>query len=249
MKKHRIPDNFECISGTLSELQWHKGSEDFVLTKSDKNVAGTAAIGAAALGQVFNAGGLALASGDTGYAMSYFVGKLGDKTVRGRFYEPDFKNGDAMDMVGIRNGDAYDIVAARRPADRMLWFLPSHRRGHAAHKKWAVKWSLILAFVIVPLISLSLGLYAETKLEEFEWIFLLMWVGIGIGVGLITLIISYEMYTKSIGAAYETTGILKTFGYENPELVDLKTISDPVVDALTKETGKYCLPKAFSYRY
>ena len=248
MRKHHVPDNFECLNGMLSGLQWHKGSEEFVLTKSDKNIAGTAAVGAAAMGQVFNAGGLAMASGDTGYTMSYFIGKLRDKTVRGRFYEPDFKNGDAMDMVGIRDGDTYDIVAARRPADRMLWLLPSHKRGHAAHKKWAIKWSLILAFVISPLMMGCLYFLME-GFSDFNLKFFLFIIGIGFLFGLITLVISYEMYTKSIGAAYETTGILKAFGYVHPESVDLKTISDPVVDALTKVTGKYCLPKAFSYRY
>ena len=234
----------------LNELQWWKGSEDFVLTKTDKNIAGTAAIGAAALGQAFNAGALAFTSGDTGYTMNYFIGKLGDKVIRGRFYEPDFKNGDSMDMVGIRDGDTYDIIAARRPSDRMLWLLPNHKRGHVAHKKWAIKWSLILSFVIVPIVSASIGLYAAaTGFDEFDFSFLFMSIAVGFGGGFILLGISYEMYTKSIEAAYETTGILKAFGYENPETVDLKSTSDPLSDALNKETGKFCVTKAFSYRY
>lgn len=248
MKKHQVPSNLICIKGSLSGLQWSQGSEDFLFTKADKNIAGTAAVGTAALGQVFNAGGLAMASGDTGYTMNYFLGKLDDFTVKGRFYQPDFKDGDEMEMVGTLNGGVYDIVAARRPVDRLLWILPSSQRGHKAHRKWAIKWALIFAFVIVPLVSVAL-FFAMEGFSDFDLNFFLATLGSSFLFGVITLAISFEMYTKATGSSYITTGILQAFGYENPECVDLGAVSKLVVKQKRKETGKYFSPNVFSYWY
>lgn len=249
MEKHQVPDNLVLVKGILSNLQWSQGSEDFVFTKTDKNVAGSAAIGAAALGQAFNAGGLAMASGDTGYTMNYFVGKLGDITVKGRFYQPDFKDGDEMEMVGTRNGDVYEVVAARRLSDRLLWILPSSQRGHKAHRKWAIKWSLILAFVIAPLTPAGIIFIVRGGASDFNLNFFLAMLGSGFLFGLMTLAISYEMYTKATGSSYITTGILQAFGYKNPEWVDLAVASKLAVKQKHKETGKYFSPDAFSYWY
>ena len=251
MGKLYVPVHYELISGALSNLQWRKGSEDFVFTQTDKNVAGGAAVGAAALGQVFNAGGLAMASGDTSYTMSYFIGMLGDKIITGRFYEPNFKDGDEMEMVAERggpNGEVYEIVAARRPADRILWLLPDYERGYEAHKRHSLKWALIMAFVIVPLCAVGMFFIFE-GISNFDLKYFLFNLGCGFLVGIITLAISYEMYTKTIGKAYEMTGILKILGYAKPEWVDVRKTSKIIVERITKETGKFCHRQAFSYRY
>jgi hypothetical protein len=49
----------ELISGLVQNLKSARGSQDLVFTQTDKDVAGAAAVGAAVMGEAFNAASVA----------------------------------------------------------------------------------------------------------------------------------------------------------------------------------------------
>jgi hypothetical protein len=89
----------ELLCGIVQNLKVASSYEDFVFTRTDKTVAGVAAIGAAAMGQLFSSANLASASGGAEISVQCFTCEVNGILPAGRFFEVQFKDGDAIEFV------------------------------------------------------------------------------------------------------------------------------------------------------
>ncbi|MCW7536721.1 hypothetical protein OOT46_02485 [Aquabacterium sp. A7-Y] len=257
----QVPDNLALISGEIHGLQWWNGREAFLNTQSDQQMARAGSLLAAAAGEMFTAGNLSLASSDDGaFEMQYFSGKLGDRPVVGRFYEPDFKDGDFLELVAAPNGGVYEALAVRRPSDRVMWLLPEHSAGHVAHRRKMVRYGWLssgallafffgmLSYVIHETGGMTPGLRRWLTNDYMEVLLTLMMIIAG------TYWLCYRFFVVTLLSrtsryAYMTTGILRSFGYERPEQVDVAKASRQLIKQDLQAGKRWDYSKLFVYRY
>jgi hypothetical protein len=133
------------ISGVVKNLKVSKNYEDFVFTTVDKNIAGTAAIGAAAVDLLFNSTALASISGGAEISIDCFACTVQNELLVGRFHQVQFKNEDEIEFVIERTSSGNVVHAARSPSKRLLWMMPYQLRGYVSQRKSNWKWSLIFS--------------------------------------------------------------------------------------------------------
>jgi hypothetical protein len=241
------------ISGPLHKVSWREQYEDFVMSEGDRRVAGRGAVAAAATEQWVAAADLSLVTTDAGYEMSHFDGFLGDRRIHGRFYRPDFKEGDYLEAVGHtgRNG-TFEVVAVRCPAHRRIWLLRECERGHEAQRKHHWKWGFIISFILISLIAAALEGFEvfqqDEQLPKTLSFNLLMWGVVAIVTGAITAHFFMGMHKRTERYGRLATGIFKAFGYDNPESVDAKKTSSAIV-ARARREGRPVSVEVFSYLY
>ena len=95
----------EKISGIVENLRIEKGYEDLIFSKTDSQVAGVAAVGAAALGQAASATVLGNASAGAEVSMEFFACTVNGMSLRGAFHKVEFVNGDQIELVIEPEGD------------------------------------------------------------------------------------------------------------------------------------------------
>ncbi|MDW5416320.1 putative type VI secretion system effector [Iodobacter sp. CM08] len=243
-----IQKNYVLIKGAISDLQISHGYEDLVFTDSIKNTAEAAASAAAALmGQVFNAGTLATASGGSEISMQFFTCKLDEKRVAGRFYNVGFKDGEEIEFVVEQEGDIYAVLAARSASQRLIWMLPQHLRGEEAHLKSDIKWTIITTIIGAILYAIFLhpsGI--KDDLLEPMWSKVFNWC-MPFVLGLVFNVI-IRIFFNRFGKA--TTPILAALGFESPENIDLPAISRAAHKRYKQEHGVSAdLDPAWVWRY
>ncbi|MDW5416319.1 putative type VI secretion system effector [Iodobacter sp. CM08] len=238
---------YQLIKGIVSDLQISHGYEDLVFTDSIKNTAGSAASAAALMGQVFNAGTLATASGGAEISMQFFTCKLDEKRVAGRFYKIGFKDGEEIEFVVEKEGDIYAVLAARSANQRLIWMLPQHLRGEKAHFKNDIKWTVICSIFGPIVFSILLYILAPESIPEVH-----LWrhpipLGVAFVLSFLGSVIS-RYYFSRFGKA--TTPIFAALGYEHPESVDLPAISNAAHKRYKQEHGKFATSEpAWTWRY
>jgi hypothetical protein len=236
----------ELLGGVVQNLKIANSYEDFVFTKTDKTVAGAAAIGAAAMGQLFSSANLASASGGAEISVQCFTCEVNGMLLAGRFFEVQFKDGDAIEFVVEKTEHGAVVSAARSSSKRILWMLPHQMRGYLAQKKSDRRWSLILSFFagVLPtgFAYWEFGNNASRSLLGFLPIFFMMFF--------ITLLINIWARSKFTGHAQQATEVIKALGYPNPEQVDLPALGKLAQKKLQAQLGKHPgFPKPWSFRY
>jgi hypothetical protein len=242
------------ISGTLGKVSWREQYEEFLVMQNDRRNAGVGAVAAAASEQWLAAANLSAVTTDAGFKMSHFKGHLGSHRVHGRFYQPDFKEGEYLEAVGHTLDDGtFEVLAIRRPAGRRLWLLPECDRGHHALKRHLWRWGIIIAGVITPSLAAAvIGLLIyKFGMDRFlkDWPYMIaMWAFVSIVGGAICAFTSWDMYRRTKRYAYLASGIFKAFGYEHPEDTDVTKISSSIIKRAFREKN-YISVEVFSYLY
>jgi len=234
------------IIGVVENLRIEKGYQDLVLSKADTQFAGAAAVGAAAMGQVASATVLSTASGGAEVSMDFFACNVDGMGLRGAFHKVEFANGDQIEFVVEPEADFYVVHAARSPTARMLWMQPHQIRGISAQKACDIRWSLMYPSLAVIAIAIAEffrndGLSTGT-FDVDPMLYAIMFF--------ITLVITVWIRWRFRGFAHQATEVLRAFGYEHPEDVDLGRLHKKAQKALAASTGTLPpLVNPWSYRY
>jgi hypothetical protein len=236
----------EKISGVVENLRIEKGYQDLIFSNTDSQVAGIAAIGAAALGQAASASVIGNASAGAEVSMDFFACTVDGKALRGAFHKVEFANGDQIEFVIETEDDFFSVHAARSPAARMLWMSQHQIRGINAQKACDLRWC-----IMYPLLSMPFAIVAQFLLARGSGMLPLpVQLGICGAMFLMTFVITVWIRIRFRGFAYQTTEVLRALGYENPEDVDLNQVHKQAQKALAAATGTLPpLVSAWSYRY
>ncbi|GJJ02301.1 hypothetical protein RugamoR64_28390 [Duganella rhizosphaerae] len=184
------------------------------------------------------------ANGDL--AMDFFSCTVDGEVLRGGFHQVEFRNGDFLEFaIGFETG--YPAVyAARSPSLLILWMPPHRVRGHAIQKICDIKWSFFYPTLAVILVGIS-EFFIDRDFGKngfaADFRFYVMCFTI-------TLIITVWIRLRFREFAVETTEVMRAFGYEHPEQVDLWVRHKTAQKALAASTN--ALPpllKPWSYRY
>jgi hypothetical protein len=236
----------EKISGVVENLRIETGYQDLIFTKTDGQVAGIAAIGAAAMGRAASATVLSNASAGAEVSMDFFACTVNGMSLRGAFHKVEFVNGDQIEFVIETDGDFFAVHAARSPAARLLWMSQHQIRGINAQKACDIRWCIMYPLLSMPFSIVLLFFLAG----DSEMLPLSALLGICAGMFLITFIITVWIRSRFRGFAYQATEVLRALGYEQPEDVDLNLVHKQAQKALAAATGTLPpLVSAWSFRY
>ena len=236
----------EKISGVVENLRIEKGYQDLVFNKTESQVAGVAAIGAAAMGQAASATVLSNASAGAEVGMEFFACTVNGMSLRGAFHKVEFTNGDQIEFVIEPEADFFTVHAARSPAARMLWMSQHQIRGINAQKACDLRWC-----IMYPLLSIPFWIVAQFFLAgDSGMLPLSVQLASCAGIFLMTFVITVWIRIRFRGFAYQATEVLRALGYENPEDVDLNRVHKQAQKALAAATGTLPpLVSPWSYRY
>jgi hypothetical protein len=236
----------EKISGVVENLRIEKGYQDLIFTKTDSQVAGIAAIGAAALGQAASATVLSNASAGAEVSMDFFACTVDGMPLRGAFHKVEFVNGDQIEFVIEPEGDFFTVHAARSPAARMLWMSQHQIRGINAQKACDLRWSVMYPTLAVIGIAIC-EFFRDENFGKYPFSAELMFYSL---VFFSTLAITVWIRMRFRGFAHQATEVLRAFGYEDPEDVDLNRVHKQAQKALAASSGTLPpLVEPWSYRY
>ena len=238
--------NLIKISGVVQNLRVEKGYQDLIFSKTDKQTAGLAAVGAAALVQVASSTVLSNASMGAEIGMDYFSCTVDGAPLRGAFHQLEFQDGDYVEFVVASEGDASTVHAARNPATRMLWMLPHQVRGHVAQRWCDIRWGIQWPTLSVALVAT--GEYFRNKdFGTYGW-----WSDLGFYslVFFTTLVITVWIRLRFKGYARQATEVFRAFGYDRPEMVDAWVEHKKAQKELAARTKTLpALVTSWSYRY
>ena len=236
----------EKISGVVENLRIEKGYQDLIFNKTDSQVAGVAAVGAAALGQAASATVLGNASAGAEVSMDFFACTVNGMSLRGAFHKVEFVNGDHIEFVIEPEGDFFIVHAARSPAARMLWMSQHQIRDINAQKACDIRWSVMYPLLSV-LLMIAVQFFMTDQLGNRPLTVELTLYAMMFSM---TFVITVWIRSRFRGFAYQATEVLRALGYENPEDVDLNRVHKQAQKALAAATGKLPpLVSAWSYRY
>ena len=224
--------NLVIIRGKVSDLHISLGEEDFVFTNADKSAGAGAAVGLAVGGLAGAATGAVYNSGDAADKLDFFICRVGEELVKGRFGKVSFSDGDTVEVVGLKDANQFNAYAVTRPSDRTIWMYPHCTRGSKAYKKFSIKWILILSFVVMPLfMTLIFSLIAKNHGDTLSWqIFPMLIPGV-----LLASIIHAFVARRFMKFAHIADDIFESLGFDNPADVDLPKRLRPTIKGLTNQ--------------
>ena len=241
-----IHNHMEKISGVVENLRIEKGYQDLIFSKADSQVAGVAAIGAAAIGQAASATVLGNASGGAEVSMDFFACTVNGMSLRGAFHKVEFVNGDYIEFVIEPAGDFFTVHAARSPTARMLWMSQHQIRGINAQKACDIRWCIMYPLLSMPASIVALFLLSgDSDMPPIPVL-----LGSSAIVFLGTFLITVWIRWRFRGFAHQATEVLRALGYDHPEDVDLNVVHKQAQKALAAATGTLPpLVSAWSFRY
>lgn len=239
-------NHLKKMCGVVQNLRVEKGYQDLIFSKTDGQVAGLAAVGAAAMGQVASSTVLGNASAGNEIGMDFFSCTLDGAELRGAFHKVEFHDGDYMEFVVEPEGGYSTVHAARNPGTRILWMQPHQVRGHGVQKLCDIRWSFLYPAFAVVLVAIS-EFFVDKDFGTHGFSAELFFYSL---VFFVTLIITVMIRLRFKGFARQATEVIRAFGYENPEMVDLWQQHKKAQKALAASTNTLPpLVKPWSYRY
>jgi hypothetical protein len=151
------------IVGTVADLKTSSTSENFIFGSGDRVIGGAAAAGLAAAGLAGAATGAAMSSGDAADKVTVFECKVGTQSVKGRFGEVTFANGDQIQVVGTVFKEELSALAVTRPSDRTIWMHPHCSRGTKAYRRFCLRWIPILSVGTPALMVTAATLFSSER--------------------------------------------------------------------------------------
>jgi hypothetical protein len=234
------------IGGVVQSLRVEKGYQDLLFGQPDKQAAGLAAVGAAAMGQVASATVLGNASAGSEVGMDFFSCTVEGEELHGAFHRVEFQNGEDIEFVAEPDGQRFAVQAARNPTTRMLWMQPHQVRGHVAQKWCDIRWSIQWPLVGVALVAAA-EYFRDKDFGTYGWRSDLGFYSL---VFFITLVITVWIRLRFKGFSRQATEVFRTFGYKRPELVDAWVQHKQAQKELAAKTNTLPpLVTPWSYRY
>ena len=220
----------EVIRGVVSDLHISQGEEDFVFTNADKSAGAGAAVGLAVGGLAGAATGAVYNSGDAADKLDFFVCRIGDENVKGRFGKVSFSDGDTVEAVGLMERGQFNAYAVTRPSDRTIWMYPHSTRGTQAYKRYSLK-SIGLQSLLIPGILFALMDFFSSGPSMG----LGFWLWLSISSGLLYAVILGVVARRFMKFAHIADDIFESLGFDNPADVDLPKLLRPTIKGLTNQ--------------
>lgn len=239
-------NDLKRVSGIVQNLRVEKGYRDLIFSKIDGQAAGLAAVGAAAAEQGASSTILSAASTGNEIGMDFFSCTIDASELRGAFHKVEFHDGDYMEFVVEPAGKFSTVHAARNPGTRILWMQPHQVRCHVAQKLCDMRWSLLYPLLAVVQVGIS-EFFIDKDYGTHGFFAELFFYSLVFGV---TFVITMMIRLRFKGFARQVTEVLRAFGYERPEKVDLWQLHKKAQRALAASTNTLPpLVKPWSYRY
>jgi hypothetical protein len=236
----------EKISGVVENLRIEKGSQDLIFTKTDSQVAGIAAVGAAAMGQFASASVLGNASAGAEIGMDFFTCTVNGMTLRGAFHKVEFLNGDQIEFVVEQEADFFTVHAARSSSARLLWMQPHQIRGIRAQKACDIRWSVMFPTLAVIGIAIC-EFFRDENFGTYPFSAELLFYSLAF---FSTLAVTVWIRMRFRGFAHQATEVLRALGYDDPEDVDLTHVHKQAKKALAASSDALPpLVEPWSFRY
>lgn len=186
------------------------------------------------------------ASAGAEIGMDFFACSVDGLELRGAFHKVEFHDGDYIEFVVEPEGEFSTVHAARNPGTRMLWMPPHQVRGHAAQKLCDIRWSFLYPTAAVALVGIS-EFFVDPDFGAHAFSAELLFYSL---VFFVTLAITVMIRLRFKGFARQTTEVLRAFGYEHPEMVDLWQLHKQAQKVLAGATNTLPpLVTPWSYRY
>ena len=219
---------FEVIRGMVSDLYISQGEENFLFTNADKTAGGAAAVGLAVGGLAGAATGAIYNSGDAADKLDFFICRVGEEIVKGRFGKVSFADEDAVEVVGLREGSQFNAYAVIRPSDRVIWMYPHCTRGSKAYKKFSLMAIGLVSFV-TP--AFFFGLFE--LISDRPFIGITAWLAASASGAVICSIVLGFTAWRFMKFAHIADDIFEGLGFDNPSNVDLPKRLKPMIKGLT----------------
>jgi len=225
-------NDLKKVSGLVQNLRVEKGYQDLIVNRRD--------------GQAASAAILSTASAGNEIGMDFFSCTIDGEELRGAFHQVEFHDGDYIEFVVEPEGKFSTVHAARNPATRILWMQPHQVRGHVAQKKCDIRWSVLYPLLAVVLVGIS-EFFIDKDYGTHGFSAELFFYSLVFGV---TFVITVMIRLRFKGFARQATEVMRAFGYEHPEKVDLWQLHKKAQKALAASTNTLPpLVKPWSYRY
>ena len=233
------------VVGAVADLKTSSTSENFVFGSGERVVGGAAAAGLAAAGLAGAATGAAMSSSDAADKVTAFECKVGTQSVKGRFGEVTFGDGDQIEVVGsVFNGEL-SALAVIRPSDRTIWMHPHCSRGTSAYRRFCFRWIPALSFLTPVVFVLTMTLISGRRELDF-WFFAETIISGAIMVAILLV----SLARKFLRFARLSNQIFTGLRFDQPESVDLpKRLSVASSQLSPEDRQRYHPWKRWVYKY
>ncbi len=215
----------EVIRGRLSNYKRISGQQNFVMLERDKSLMGATAVAASLAGLAGPAIGLAQSASDLEEEAHFLDFELDGLPVRGWVWRaPPMKNGEKVEVVGIRHPEYFHLAAIVLPRDRLIALYPHSSKGGKAYWKNAWKWWAIAtgsstAFTAILIELVSLISDGESLLFGEGWPVVPILV---FGMGFMFALIMWFVARRLTFAVQVAEGVFTALGWDNPNEIDLE---------------------------
>jgi hypothetical protein len=233
------------IVGTVADLKTGITSENFVFGSGDRAVGAATAVGLAAAGLAGAATGAAMSSGDAADKVTAFECKVGTQTVKGRFGEVTFAEGDQVEVVGTIFNDELSALAVARPSDKSIWMHPHCSRGTRAYRRFCLRWIPILSIGAPALMVTAATLFSSENAMPIAFLAVIV-LGSALMFGLILTLVA----RRFLAFATLSNQIFAGLQFDDPESVDLpERLSIANSELSPEDRQRYHPWKRWVYKY
>ena len=225
MTKQEPNNSMVLLRGSIAGLNRSRRSYDFVPTEARHQQVGVNAIAASVMGMGATGTGLIGMAGNSEEEADWVEFELDGKQVKGWLWMLPMRNGDIVEVVAEPTGNnRYVAYAVKRDGDDLLAVYPHATAGRKVHYRKSVKawmWCSCLAYMILPLFAVmqrGLGTLRDAHMQSF----LLTEFPICM---LVSAVIAFRVSRKFMGFVRIAETIFKTFGWPDPEHIDLRQTS------------------------
>ena len=151
--------------------------------------------------------------------------KLGKEDVRGSFWKTTFKNGDMVQVIGLRQKSFFNAIAVLSEDNRVIWMQPHCERGIAERKKYLFRNSVIYVVVIFLVATI---LFIDQSMEFWFYFAVASFVAV------ISLLITVGMSWKDLMIfARRMTDVGAALRIDSPEKINLpRTTKDKIKNGM-----------------
>ncbi|WP_146176623.1 putative type VI secretion system effector [Chromobacterium sp. Panama] len=217
------PLKLEKISGTISYYKKSREMANFFFTDRDRNIMGLSAIAGALAGAAGMAASTARDASNLREQADYIEMKINGLPAKGWVWFSPFKDGDRVELIGIKKESHFEIIAIARAKDHVIALYPHCSRGKKAHIRTVIKWWLISSSfsvgLLIPLVAIIFDFISGSKAPylfmEAGYIYAALAIYGILGAYSLSMGKRFMMYVHA------ATHVFKTMGLSDPDNIDL----------------------------
>jgi hypothetical protein len=237
---------FEIIQGVVKDFKIVKGAEDFVFPDRCRFSDGLAVVGESLAEHSVHSRLFDELRQSVDIDMQVFTCRVDGRLIIGHFHDIGFKEDEVVEFVVKKHEAFFLCQAARSESQRIMWMPPYQTRGHVAHRRSDVKWTLILSLGAAIAVELSEILIFQRHVESS----LLEQACVMLGIFLSVLIVNVFARYHLADFSKDATDVFRSLGFPKPSEVDLHKIHRRAQEKIyveTKRAAPVMSPWSFFY--